>query len=234
MSTGRQIAHPARSLRLKRLEQYRDAPLRRADTIVNFREGQTMNRRIAVVGDSLSSGGTINSYSGPPFLVHGHQAALIGGSAFCTACQSTGIIAKAGGPYRLKFQGEVALDRDTVLCGCPTPPNIVALLAGEAWCDDGLKGLGEVISSRTITGRVVSIKKGAFDEQVEAKTSGSIAHGPEGYPYYIETADGRVHSGVLDASGALPRVHTGDGSGDYTVYWGDEAIAKKLTGVSHA
>nr|WP_244101917.1 hypothetical protein [Burkholderia cepacia] len=67
-----------------------------------------------------------------------------------------------------------------------------------------------------------------------AKTSGSAAQGPVGYPYYIETADGRVHSGVLDASGELPRVHTGDGSGDYTVYWGDEAIAKKHTGVSHA
>ncbi|MDY7803817.1 PAAR domain-containing protein [Burkholderia stagnalis] len=193
-----------------------------------------MNRRIAVVGDSLSSGGTISPYSGPPFLVRRHQAALIGGSAFCIACQSTGIIAKAGGPYRLKFQGEIALDRDIVLCGCATPPHIIALHAGEAWCDDGLKGLGEVVSCRTITGRIVSIKKGAFDEQVEAKTSGSTAHGPEGYPYYIEMADGRIQSGALDASGKLPRIHTGDGSGDYTVYWGDEAISKKHNGVSHA
>ncbi len=186
-----------------------------------------MNRRIAVVGDSLSSGGRINSYSGPPFLIHGHQAALIGGSAFCTACQSVGIIAKAGGPYRLKFQGEVALDRDIVLCGCPTPPSIVALLSGEAWCEDRLKGLGEVISSRTATGGVASIKKGAFDEQVEVKTSGgSTSDSPGGYPYFIETTDGRIHSGVLD--------DTGDGSGNYTVYWGDEAIAKKHSGVSHA
>nr|WP_244289383.1 PAAR domain-containing protein [Burkholderia puraquae] len=167
--------------------------------------------------------------------MHGHQAALIGGSAFCTACQSTGTIAKAGGPYRLKFQGEVALDRDIVLCGCSTPPSIVALLAGEAWCEDRLKGLGEVISSRTTTGGVASVKKGAFDEQVEVKTGGgSHSGGPDGYPYYIETTDGRIHSGVLDASGELPRVHTGDGSGNYTVYWGDEAIAKKHSGVSHA
>ncbi|KVF71485.1 hypothetical protein WS75_21150 [Burkholderia sp. FL-7-2-10-S1-D7] len=193
-----------------------------------------MNRRIAVVGDSLSSGGTISPYSGPPFLVHGHQAALIGGSAFCTACQCTGVIAKAGGPYRLKFQGEVALDRDIVLCGCSTPPSIVALRAGEAWCDDRLKGLGEVVSGRTTTGRVVSIKQGEFDEQVEAKCSGSTAQGPAGYPYYIETADGRIHSGVLDANGELPRVHTGDGPRDYTVYSGDEAIAKRHTGVSYA
>ncbi|WP_334041971.1 PAAR domain-containing protein [Burkholderia ambifaria] len=193
-----------------------------------------MNRRIAVVGDSLSSGGTTNPYSGPPFQVHGHQAALIGGSAFCTACQSTGIIAKAGGPYRLKFRGEVALDRDIVLCGCSTPPSIVALLAGEAWCDDGLKGLGEVVSSRTTTGGVVSVKKGAFDEQVEARASGDAIEGPEEYPYYIETADGRVHSGVTDTSGELMRIHTGDESGEYTVYWGDEAIAKKHHGVRNA
>lgn len=193
-----------------------------------------MNRRIAVVGDSLSTGGTINPYGGPPFLVHGHQAALIGGSAFCTACQSTGIIAKAGGPYRLKFQGEVALDRDIVLCGCSTPPSIIALLAGEAWCGDGLKGLGEVVSTRTTTGGVASVKKGAFDEQVAMKVSGGAVNESEGYPYYIETADGRAHSGVLDASGELPRVHTGDASGDYTVYWGDEAIAKQHGGVSHA
>lgn len=208
--------------------------MHRATTIETFREGPNMNRRIAVVGDSLSSGGTIRSYDGPRFLVRGHQVALIGGSAFCSACQSTGIIAKAGGPYRLKFQGEVALDGDIVLCGCSTPPSIVAELADQAWCDDRLKGLGEVVSSRTATGGVRSLKKGAFDEQIKAATDGSIPVGPDGYPYYIETADGRIHSGVLDASGELPRINTGDESGNYTVYWGDEAIAKKYCGVSHA
>ncbi|CAB3772517.1 hypothetical protein BPA30113_07085 [Burkholderia paludis] len=133
MSTGQQLVHPARSHHRKQSEQYRDALLCRAHTIGALREGQTMNRRIAVVGDSLTSGGTIDPYGGPPFLVHGHQAALIGGSAFCIACQSTGIIAKADGPYRLKFQGEIALDReigqrpppfvDCHLARLPPPPN---------------------------------------------------------------------------------------------------------------
>ncbi|WP_175824077.1 PAAR domain-containing protein [Burkholderia sp. BCC0419] len=193
-----------------------------------------MKRRIAVVGDSLSRGGTINAYDAPPFRVHGHQAALIGGNAFCTACQSVGTIAKAGGPYRIKFRGEVALDNDVVLCGCVIPPHIVALLGGEAWCNDGIKGLGEVISSRTLTGGIVSIRKGSFHEQIEASTSSSTIAGPDGYPYYIETADGRVHSGELDASGELPRIHTGDASGEYTVYWGDEAIAKQHNRVRYA
>lgn len=80
----------------------------------------------------------------------------------------------------------------------------------------------------------MSLKKGTFDEQIEAVTLGCAATVQEGYPYFIETADGRIHSGVLDASGELPRVNTGDGSGNYTVFWGDEAIAKKRDGVSHA
>lgn len=181
-----------------------------------------MKRRIAVVGDSLSRGGTVKPYGGPPFLVHGYQAALIGGNAFCTACQSLGTIAKSGGPYRIQFQGEVALDNDVVLCGCTSPPHIVALLAGEAWCNDGIKHLGEVISSRTLTGEITSIRKGAFDERVRATREVT-----EGLPYYVETSDGRMHFGRLDSSGKLPRIHTGDEASDYTVYWGDDALSKQ-------
>ncbi|WP_322026545.1 PAAR domain-containing protein [Burkholderia sp. BCC1977] len=181
-----------------------------------------MKRRIAVVGDGLSSGGTVTPYDGPPFLVHGYQAALIGGNAFCTACQSVGAIAKAGGPYRIKFHGEVALDSDVVLCGCATPPHIVALLAGEAWCNDRIKDLGEVVSSRTLAGGIASIRKGIFDERVRATKEVT-----EGLPYYIETSDGRMHFGRLDSSGKLPRIDTGDEASDYTVYWGDDALSKQ-------
>ncbi|HGO6121353.1 TPA: PAAR domain-containing protein, partial [Burkholderia cepacia] len=65
-------------------------------------------------------------------------------------------------------------------------------------------------------------KKGAFDEQVRA-----TEHQVEGLPYYIETADGRVHSGRLGAVGILPRIHTGDNPDHYTVFWGDDALAKQ-------
>lgn len=98
----------------------------------------------------------------------------------------------------------------------------MASLAGEAWCNDGLKGLGEVVSSRTATGGVASVKKGAYDERVKA-----TEHATEGMPYYIETSDGRVNYGRLDASGRLPRIHTGDNFDDYTIYWGDDALAKQ-------
>ncbi|KVX70188.1 PAAR domain-containing protein [Burkholderia stagnalis] len=181
-----------------------------------------MMRRIAVVGDALSSGGQISAYGGPVFEMGRHQVALIGGQAFCATCKRPGIIAKSGGPYRIKFMGEVALDGDVVLCGCPTPPRIVASLAGEKWCNDRVEGNGKVVSSLTATGSVASIKKGAFDEQVTV-----TEHRVGGLPYYIETTDGRVHSGRLGVDGVLPRIHTGDNSVDYTVYWGDDALAKQ-------
>lgn len=47
-----------------------------------------------------------------------------------------------------------------------------------------------------------------------------------GYPYYIETTSGDVYSGRIDSLGMFPRIPT-DGSDQYTVYWGDEALAKQ-------
>lgn len=47
--------------------QYRDGPCRHATTIETFRAGPNMNRRIAIVGDSLSDGGTVDAHVGPRF-----------------------------------------------------------------------------------------------------------------------------------------------------------------------
>lgn len=135
---------------------------------------QSMLRRIAVVGDALSSGGQITPYGGPPITFGGYQIAQIGGQAFCAACKRPGIIAKSGGPYRMNFMGEGALDGDIVLCGCPIHPHIVASLSGESWCDDMVEGHGKVVSNLTAAGGVASVKKGAFDEQVEATASGAV------------------------------------------------------------
>lgn len=102
-------------------------------------KGEIMRRRIAVVGDALTSGGQILDYAQKTgFRFHGHKAALIGNEAFCTKCKSAGRIAKAGGPYRIHYHTvrEVALDHDIVLCKCPTPPRIIATLAQESWCED--------------------------------------------------------------------------------------------------
>jgi uncharacterized Zn-binding protein involved in type VI secretion len=104
-----------------------------------------MMRRIAVVGDKLDNDGEVCSYDGPQFLIHGHQAALIGGAAYCPVCKTTGYIAKDGGPRRMSFFiSEIAAHDDVVVCGCSEHPRIFAMLAGEAWYDDMAESLGVI------------------------------------------------------------------------------------------
>jgi hypothetical protein len=62
-----------------------------------------------------------------------------------------------------------------------------------------------------------------YDEQVQPNAVGTSLYG---YPYYIETTAGNVYSGRIDSRGLLPRILT-DGADQYTVYWGDEALAHK-------
>jgi hypothetical protein len=183
-----------------------------------------MRRRIAVVGDKLERGGEILPYDGRGFTFGdaGRQVALIGGFAYCEACKSTGTIAKSGGPRRIRFMGETAADGDVVLCNCATPPSIVATLAGDSWCDDLAETMGVVTSSRKVAGGVPSVVVSGYDEQVRAVGRGAF----EGYPYLVETSDGRTISGRLTKDGQLPRIYT-DTAGDYSVYWGDEALARQ-------
>ncbi|WP_211475150.1 universal stress protein [Collimonas humicola] len=77
-------------------------------------------RKIVVVGDKSNSDGTILPNANSTFSVGdaGHKVALIGGPVQCLACKSVGTIAKASGPRRMNFMGEVALEDDIVACGC--------------------------------------------------------------------------------------------------------------------
>lgn len=181
-----------------------------------------MMRRIAVAGDQLGPhGGQVAGYEGRPAFFHGHQPALVGGKAYCQGCKSTGTIAKSGGPRRMQFMGEIALDGDIVLCACPSPSRIVAVLAGEAWYEDmgGESGASANAGNSAASTSLVE----TYDELV-------IAMGPtgpiEGYPYFVETSDGRQLFGHTDECGQLPRISTVS-AGALTVYWGDEALAKQ-------
>lgn len=67
-----------------------------------------------------------------------------------------------------------------------------------------------------------------YDEQARL-------HAPraEGMPYFMETKDGRTFSGRVGADGMLPRVET-FGEDEYTVLWGDEALARSVPESSNA
>ena len=170
-----------------------------------------MLRRIACVGDKLERGGEILPYSGPVFTFGdaGHQVALIGKTAFCHACKSTGTIAKAGGPTRLNFMGETAADGDIVLCRCSTPPKIVAALSGESWCDDDVEAKG--ICESPAFG---ASSAAAFESQISNTASSELNEFNDRYvlrdqrgepisgaAYAMEREDGEFEYGVTDQQG---------------------------------
>ena len=182
-----------------------------------------MMRLLLCVGDEPQTGGyTVNSNT-RPFGVSGHPAAIIGGHAYCNACKSMGLIAKAGGPRRINHTPhEIALDGDILLCKCPEPPHMIARMQSTFRHEDMSGRLGTVASARTASGGVSSIAIGSYDERVQVGRAASF----EGYAYFIETTDGRVFSGRVDSARLLPRINTED-SESYSIYWGDEALAKQ-------
>jgi hypothetical protein len=110
-------------------------------------------------------------------------------------CKSMGVIAKAGGPRRINHTPhEIALDGDVLLCRCATSPRMIARMQSTFTHDDMAESMGVVTSSRTASSGVASVLIGLYDEQIEAKCGASF----EGYPYFIQTEDGRVFSGLFD------------------------------------
>jgi len=130
-----------------------------------------MDRRVAVVGDKLERGGEILPYDGSPCTWMGHQMALIGGQAFCAACQHIGVIAMAGGQHRLPLMGiQSALDLDIVLCACKTPPRIIAELSGDSWIDDDES---EAVSMAPVIGEALAALRAASPAPVAVSSGNS-------------------------------------------------------------
>lgn len=153
-----------------------------------------MKRRVAVVGDRLSTGGHVLNDSGAVNCTYyGHRAALIGGGAYCEVCKTTGEIAKAGGPGRRRWRDrEIALDSDIVLCRCEIPPHIGAVLSRETWHEDG----GVAHDDGPLT---------CYGEQYELKDA--AGRPLAGVRYRVRTNSETVLSGVTDASGRTGRVN---------------------------
>ena len=84
-----------------------------------------MMRKCLLVGDKPRYGGAIAPHDDFAPSVGGVKMALIGGLAHCEKCGHDGLIAKAGGPYRIGLNGrEGALEDDVLLCHCIVPPKI--------------------------------------------------------------------------------------------------------------
>ncbi|PQV54463.1 PAAR domain-containing protein [Paraburkholderia sp. BL21I4N1] len=150
------------------------------------------------------------------------RMAFIGDTAWCDACQSVGVIAgSAPVPEGRRMLDIVnggrrqAVGGDVVVCRCERPPHIVATY-GRCWRIEDVAG-------RESAGRRVTPSDAptTYDEQVRCAGRGAT----NGYPYFIETEDGRTFSGRLENGVRLPRIQT-DVTSDYSVLWGDEALAR--------
>jgi hypothetical protein len=189
----------------------------------------------AVEGDPLNSGKgsyvTTTSQCGTVKGEDGRHRRLVflGDTAYCAACKSTGVIVRgapcgdSGRMIDLTNAGRrQAVGGDKVACKCPHPPSIIAV-NGRRWMiqnDGDSADASSLASMVSYSSQATSI----YDEQVHSSASGVTL---AGYPYLIEAPGGQTRAGRLDASGKLPRIDTGESSGEYTVYWGDEALAKQ-------
>ncbi|AMH43378.1 PAAR domain-containing protein [Burkholderia sp. PAMC 26561] len=165
-----------------------------------------MMRLLLCIGDEPETGGFIDPASGGSFSIRGHQVALIGASAYCNACNSTGSIVKAGGPRRPWHRGvEVAHDGDIVLCKCAKPPRMIATMQSTSTNDDMIESRGEVDDYRT--GHVhLGDGPGHFDQAFTLKdryTGQPLA----GVRYRVQSATGVIHDGITDAAGQTARIH---------------------------
>lgn len=167
------------------------------------------------VGDSPATGGSVLSYEAewPTTVTDAHiPVALIGGAVFCNACKSTGTIIKSGGPRRLQFMTEIALDGDLCLCKCSPPPPIKATIALNEWYDDDHFG-GDGEPSEW------------YDEQIRAidQKTGRVL---DGVAYLIKTSTGKIYKGYTDEFGLCPRIDT-DSAENLTVWFGISAFEQE-------
>ncbi|MEC5404352.1 PAAR domain-containing protein [Paraburkholderia sp. MPAMCS5] len=164
-----------------------------------------MMRLILCVGDEPETGGRIEPSPVPPFKFYGHPATYIGAHAYCFACRSVGVIAKTGGPRRMKHLGhEIALDGDTLLCKCPRHPRMIAAMQSNARHDDMAETMGVVTPGETGANNWM-VGGSRFDEQFTLRDQTS--HKPlSGVAYRIRAASGATFTGVTDDSGRTQRV----------------------------
>jgi hypothetical protein len=186
-----------------------------------------------VEGDPLDSGGSSAVIEGlADCTIEGEDGrhrkqAFLGHKAWCDRCKSAGVIVAAAGcatnlrMFDRTIGQHEAVGGDEIMCKCPTAPRIIAVHGRNCMIIDGGGKINNTAASTSLQETPPGLRN--FDEQVRAIARiGAM----EGYPYFVETAGGRTYNGYTDKNGHLPRITTGDDE-SYTVYWGDDALAKQ-------
>jgi uncharacterized Zn-binding protein involved in type VI secretion len=179
------------------------------------KQGDLMFNAAVRDGDSTTTGGRV---FGSGFPADGRKVALDGDEATCGECPGKHLI--RGSRHGAVVNGRAMVrEGDSVMCPCGKN-RVGASFSGIVF--------EEVTTHRQQyrygtdsehTSQHANAAR-SYDEQVRA------AAVSEGYPYFIEMADGRTTAGRIGYGGVLPRMMTGESADDYTVYWGDDALVK--------
>lgn len=185
-------------------------------------------------GDSTSHGGTVLE-GAPSDICMGQPISFIGHKVHCPKCRGDFPIVE--GVMTSTFYGKgVAVAGMKTSCGA-------TLIASQftdtvEWSSGTSDASAAKQSSAAIAAAATQLAPGALppraaDDKIAASyTADKFDEQPQlqddaikGVPYLIETKDGRKLSGRANSNGTLPRIETYDAD-EYTVYWGDEALAK--------
>lgn len=177
-----------------------------------------MRRAILKLGDKSTNGGVVTEGI-DNCTHHGTSITFIGARVWCNGCQSEGVIGWKGPHRDAAIMGkQEALDGDICICKCTPSPVMLASQDSDwhSFTTEEWAAMDGGTSGTSMTGEY----RGAYDEQIRARGNGATP----GYPYFIETSDGRTRSGRLDGTALMPRIDT-DIAASYTVHWGDDALA---------
>jgi uncharacterized Zn-binding protein involved in type VI secretion len=163
-------------------------------------------------GDLTTTGGRVIGTS-TGYTDHSKKLALDGDVATCSNCKGT---------HRIFGTGKGISDGDSVLCPCGKNRAIVGSNPGY-FLNSSPGSPSASNAAAAIESTSSSLATSTFDEQVRVAAPGAAR---KDYPYFIKTADGQTSYGRTDADGNLPRIEAQEAI-DYTVYWGDAALAKQ-------
>lgn len=182
------------------------------------RENTAMPAMI-VLGDKTDHGGEVIEASGVTDT-HGKQIARVGDKVHCPK-KGYGTTVITTGDSTMIIDG-----RAVAFHGCKTSCGATLISSQSVtMVNFGGGGAGSSVNQAAFASALSrssqeSSFKFLYDEQAELSA-------PAGLPWFIKTSEGKTYSGVLSEEGRLPRVDTLREQ-DYTVYWGDKALAMKL------
>ncbi|WP_174919467.1 PAAR domain-containing protein [Burkholderia metallica] len=146
---------------------------------------------------------------------NGKHVAIDGDKATCGNCKGAFRILSSA--RRMSCHGRrVVLDGDPVLCPCGQI-KVVAGADSKIFHEEGnaSRNVQTTGAVPPVASTLPSASLARYDEKVKCISRTSAL---AGYPYYIETADGRTYSGRFDYRDDLPRVDTMAAADNYVVH----------------